>query len=61
VFSLETGELASVVEGASNVIQSLDFSPDSKQIAVGCANGRLQVYDFPSKKWVYQVLSDTSR
>jgi WD40 repeat protein len=55
VLSVETGELVAVVLGASEAIYALDFSVDGKQIAVGCINGILQVYDFPSNKWVYQV------
>jgi len=54
VLSVETGELVTMVSGAREVIRSLDFSPDGKKIAVGCANGVLQVYDFTSKTWVYE-------
>ncbi|HVL12316.1 MAG TPA: caspase family protein [Gemmata sp.] len=55
VLSAETGELVATVPGARNAIHSLDFSPDGRQIAVGSAVGSVQVYDFPSKKWVYQA------
>jgi WD40 repeat protein len=59
LFSVETGQLLSTVGGAPDVIRVLDFSPDGKQLAVGCGNGALQVYEFASKKWVYKVAAHT--
>src|SRR5205823_4632389 len=59
VLSVDTGELLDVIGGASEVIRALHFSPDGKHIAVGCANGRLHVYEFATKKWVYGVLAHT--
>jgi WD40 repeat protein len=60
VLSVETGELVAAVTGARDIVRALDFSADGKQLAVGTVRGVLQVYDFPSKKWVYEVLAHTS-
>jgi predicted Zn finger-like uncharacterized protein len=59
VLSVETGELLSAVSGAKETIHALDFSPDGKRIAVGCGDGTLQVYDFPTAEWVYRVAAHT--
>jgi WD40 repeat protein len=58
VLSVETGELLATVSGAFNAIHSFDFSPDGKLLAVGTTGkdaGGVQVYEFATKKWVYQA------
>lgn len=57
LLAVDTGELIATIDGARNFIRSLAFSPDGKRVAVGSVVGTLQVYDLPSKKWVYQVLA----
>ncbi|MFO0937564.1 MAG: caspase family protein [Gemmataceae bacterium] len=54
VVDTETGDLLSTVMGAAEVIRSVEFSADGNQLAVGCGNGILQIYDFPLNKWVHQ-------
>jgi WD40 repeat protein len=59
--SVGNGELLSVTSGAREVIRSLHYSADGKQIAVGCTDGTLQVYDFAAKKWIYEVAGAHAR
>ncbi len=59
LLSVATGELVAIVDGAKDSIRSLGFSPDGKRIAVGSVDGVLQVYDLPSKKWVFRALAHT--
>jgi WD40 repeat protein len=54
VLDARTGELLETVPGCLESVRALDFSPDGKLIAVGCANGAVQVYEFASKKWVFR-------
>ncbi|MBN9118148.1 MAG: hypothetical protein J0I06_03115, partial [Planctomycetes bacterium] len=57
ILSVETGELLATIDGARQAVHALDFSRDGDQLAVGCGRGLLQVYDFPSKKWICQFPS----
>jgi WD40 repeat protein len=55
VLAVETGELLFTVNGPRQPATSMDFSPDGKFLAAGCAGGGLQVYEFASKKWVVNL------
>lgn len=55
VLDARTGELLDTVPGCRESVRALDFSPDGKLLAVGCTNGALQVYEFATKKWVFQA------
>ncbi|WP_162671607.1 WD40 domain-containing protein [Gemmata massiliana] len=59
ILAVETGELLGAASGAADAIHALDYSPDGRLLAVGCADGTVQVYDLAARKWVYQVPAHT--
>lgn len=59
LLSTSTGELEKVITGARSIPSALDFSPDGKQLALGCSDGLIQVIEIETGKQVYETSGHT--